>query len=105
VPTISLPGIASKSIYKPPFSSENRKALQGYEAQIGGTLEPVALAVARILRRLHILPQPPDSTLLVQERNQIIMARFEAGESQANLVRAFGITYQRVHQIVWGKHH
>jgi hypothetical protein len=61
--------------------------VRGYEAPIGVPLEPVALAIARVLRRIHILPVPPDPTLLVQERNQIILARFEAGESQADLAR------------------
>lgn len=76
-----------------------------YEAQNGLTLEPVALAVARVLKRIHALPQPPDPTLTARERTQIIVARFEAGESQAELARVFGISYQRIHQIVRGKHH
>lgn len=59
----------------------------------------------RVLKRLHALPQPPDPTLTAQERNRIIKARFDAGESQADLARAFGISYQRIHQIVRGKHH
>ena len=71
-----------------------------YEAQYAPTLEPVARAVARVLARIRTLPQPPDPSLSIRDRNHIILARFEGGESQADLARAFGISYQRVHQII-----
>jgi hypothetical protein len=58
------------------------------------------VAVSRVLKRLRRLPQPPNPTLTVKERNRIIRARFAAGESEANLARVFGISYQRIHQIV-----
>ena len=76
-----------------------------YAAQIGAPLEPISLAVARILRRLHALSVSPDPRLSAQERNRIIKSRFDAGESQAELARIFGISYQRIHQIVRGKNH
>jgi DNA-binding XRE family transcriptional regulator len=37
------------------------------------------------------------------ERDTLIRARCAAGVSQAELAREFGITYQRVHQIVRGR--
>ena len=62
----------------------------------------MARAVAFALTRIHAFPQTPDPSLSIQDRNQTIRARFEAGESQAAIARAFGISYQRVHQIVTG---
>lgn len=63
------------------------------------------MAVFRVLKCLRSIPPPPDPTLTIRERNHIIKARFEAVESQADLAQAFGISYQRVHQIFRGKHH
>ena len=48
------------------------------------------------------LPQIAHHSLL-EERNRIIRARHEAGESQADLAREFGLSYQRVHQIIHSK--
>ncbi|MBZ0294411.1 MAG: hypothetical protein K8L99_17745 [Anaerolineae bacterium] len=42
----------------------------------------------------------PPNSLTIRERNKLIRARFAGGESQADLAREFGISYQRVHQIV-----
>ncbi|MBN1680474.1 MAG: hypothetical protein JW966_09285 [Anaerolineae bacterium] len=42
-------------------------------------------------------------TLTTRERNIIIRARYATGVSQAKLARQFGISYQRVHQVVHGK--
>ena len=53
-----------------------------------------------ILRLLRALPSPPDPTLTTRERNIIIRARYAAGETQAQLARDFGLSPQRVHQIV-----
>jgi Mor family transcriptional regulator len=74
-----------------------------YEAQNAPTLEPVARAVACVLARIRALSQPPDPSLSIRDRNHIILARFEAGESQAALARAFDISYQSVHQIIQEK--
>jgi ribosome-binding protein aMBF1 (putative translation factor) len=49
------------------------------------------------------LDSPPDPTLTTRERNIIIRARYAAGVSQAELARQFGISYQRIHQIVHGR--
>jgi ribosome-binding protein aMBF1 (putative translation factor) len=59
--------------------------------------------VFHILARLNTNPSPPDPALSTRERNIIIRARHAAGVSQAELARQFGISYQRVHQIVHGK--
>jgi Mor family transcriptional regulator len=77
---------------------------RAYEAQNAPTLEPVARAVAHTLARLHAAIQPPTPSLSIRDRNREILARFEAGDSQADLARAFGLSYQRVHQIVRGHH-
>ena len=82
-----------------------RCSIGDYAAQIGDPFEPISLAVARILQRLHAIPVPPDPRLTAQERNRIIKSRFDTGESQAALARIFGISYQRIHQIVRGKNH
>jgi Sigma-70, region 4 len=64
-------------------------------------LEPVSGAVFRVLRRIQRLRyQPPRPALSYQERNRIIHARYEAGESQADIARDLGISYQRIHQII-----
>jgi ribosome-binding protein aMBF1 (putative translation factor) len=60
----------------------------------------VSQAVSHILEQLNSQPSPPDPTLSTRERNIIIRARHAAGVSQAELARQFGISYQRVHQIV-----
>jgi ribosome-binding protein aMBF1 (putative translation factor) len=59
--------------------------------------------VSYILEKLNSQPSPPDPTLTTRERNIIIRARYAAGVSQAELARQFGISYQRVHQIVHGQ--
>jgi ribosome-binding protein aMBF1 (putative translation factor) len=66
-------------------------------------LKSVNSAVSYLLNKLNSLPSSPDLTLTTRERNIIIRARYAAGVSQAELARQFGISYQRVHQIVHGK--
>ncbi|MFC1960434.1 Mor transcription activator family protein [Chloroflexota bacterium] len=58
-----------------------------------------------MIARFRRLPKPLHASLTARERNTTIRARFAAGESQADLARDFGISYQRVHQIVNKKHH
>jgi hypothetical protein len=72
-------------------------------AQNGPAWRSVHSAVSYILARLNSIPSPPDPTLNTRERNVIIRARHAAGVSQAELARQFGISYQRVHQIVHGR--
>jgi len=59
--------------------------------------------VSHILKKLNAQPLLPDPTLITRKRNIIICARHAAGVSQVELARLFGISYQRVHQIVHGK--
>jgi ribosome-binding protein aMBF1 (putative translation factor) len=78
--------------------------IQGaYDPQIGPPLISVAESVQFFLERLRAIPSLPDPTLTTHERNIIIRARHAAGVSQADLARQFGISYQRVHQIVHGR--
>ena len=65
-------------------------------------LEGIPVAVTRLLRRVRSL-KPRDSSLSIEERDQIIRARWRAGTTQAQLGRDFGISYQRIYQIVHGK--
>jgi uncharacterized membrane protein len=67
-------------------------------------LKSVKSAANYLLNKLNAIPAPPDPTLTTRECNIIIRARHAAGVvSQAELARQFGISYQRVHQIVHGK--
>ncbi|WP_119072054.1 sigma factor-like helix-turn-helix DNA-binding protein [Aggregatilinea lenta] len=56
--------------------------------------------VAKILAQLNSGPSKCKPALTTRERNSIIRARYTAGDSQAELARQFGISYQRVHQII-----
>jgi ribosome-binding protein aMBF1 (putative translation factor) len=69
-------------------------------AENGPAWRSVNSAVNYLLNKLNSQPSPPDPTLTTRERNIIIRARHAAGVSQAELARQFGISYQRVHQIV-----
>jgi hypothetical protein len=72
-------------------------------AQNGPAWRTINSAVKYLLAKLNAIPAPPDPTLTIRERNTIIRARHAAGVSQAELARQFGISYQRVHQIVHGQ--
>ena len=58
-----------------------------------------------IIDTCEALLSQPDFSDLPEERNQNIRARYAAGESQAQLARDFGISYQRIYQIIYSKHH
>mgnify|MGYP000984655919 CR=1 FL=1 len=62
------------------------------------------LATFHIIEMLYDTPFPdvPQNDLAVPkwERNAEIVARYQAGETGADIARAFGISEQRVHQIV-----
>ena len=62
-------------------------------------------AVARVLQILYSTNSRRNSPLAFHQRNLEIIRRYKAGESQASIARAFGITYQRVYQIVRGRNH
>jgi len=63
-------------------------------------LNRVQLAVRHLLKLLYPTPAQPDKALSFAERNQAIRERHEAGESLSQLARAFGISSQRVQQII-----
>ena len=71
-------------------------------------LNPTAHASYGILKRLYANPPQPQPTVRrsrrkmtpPNERNLQIYARYQAGETQTQLAKAFGVTYQRIHQIV-----
>jgi hypothetical protein len=64
------------------------------------------LATFHIVERLYDPPYPetPQTDRVEKtERNAEIIARYEAGETGACLAEAFGISEQRVNQVVRGK--
>ena len=65
------------------------------------------LATFHIIEMLYDTPFPdvPQNDLAVpkRERNAEIVARYQAGETGADIGRAFGISEQRVSQIVHGR--
>ncbi|HEX3054440.1 MAG TPA: hypothetical protein VHP83_27545 [Aggregatilineaceae bacterium] len=65
------------------------------------------LATYNIIQMLYDTPHPenPQSDLTPQKtnRNAEIIARYEAGETGASLASAYGISEQRVNQIVRGR--
>jgi hypothetical protein len=52
---------------------------------------------------LSLLYGVPDSPVDIKTRNEIIRQRFAAGEGLSDLGREFGLTPQRIHQIVHHK--
>jgi len=48
---------------------------------------------------------PLRKSLTIQQRDNVIRARHAEGEAQADLAREFGISYQRVYQIIRGRSH
>jgi hypothetical protein len=73
------------------------------EAQIAPSLEPGENLVSAALYFVYDYSSQPDPSLSTQERDTLIRTRYATGISQAQLARQFGISYQRVHQIVHGK--
>jgi Mor family transcriptional regulator len=59
--------------------------------------------VPAALELVYDTPSLPETSLSTKERDAIIRARCAAGVSSAELARQFGISYQRVHQIVHGR--
>ncbi len=58
-------------------------------------------SVRRTLRLLY--PPSPQQQLSIEQRNWLIRQKFEAGEGLSDLARYYGITPQRVYQIVHEK--
>jgi hypothetical protein len=73
-------------------------------AQTAPNLEPGENLVFSALYFVYDYPAAqPETSLSIQERDNLIRTQYAAGVSQANLARQFGISYQRVHQIVRGE--
>jgi hypothetical protein len=75
----------------------------------GSTFPELDAAVQTVLQILYKDQPPPTRPLsnrvsLMQKRNDEIRSRFKAGETIAELSAAYGISKQRVHQIVKGRH-
>ena len=77
----------------------------GYGAQIAPELNSVAGAAFSILKRLYTTPLLPDKAMLKTERNKLIRERYATGETLERLAGEFGVSFQRVHQIVHQRHH
>ena len=75
----------------------------GSEPQYGSGLEYIIGATACLLKLLYIGPESPNKRLSLDERNNLIRTRYSAGETLMELASAFGISFQRVSQIVHGK--
>jgi len=73
--------------------------LTGLIRRLGAFPRRIALILddCHFIKAPPLLPMLPDTVPFTKVRNQIIVARFEAGKSQADLAR---ITYQHVHQPV-----
>lgn len=79
--------------------------LKGFEVWPLYLLDHLDVAVEGIIRRLYFgLPLPSrlisDKHVSKSDRNRTIRARYEAGETLEQIARVFGISTQRVHQIV-----
>ena len=65
------------------------------------------LATFHIIEMLYDTPFPetPQSDRIQEkaDRNAEIITRYEAGETGASIARAFGISEQRVNQIIQGR--
>jgi len=78
---------------------------EGYGAQIAPDSNAVSSASFSILKRLYRTPPPPEKALLKTERNKLIRERHAIGETLEHLASEFGISFQRVHQIVHQRYH
>lgn len=70
------------------------------EAQIAPSLNPASQSAFAILNRLYPAANSPRKTVDTKERNLHIIARHQAGYGLVEIAGAFGISYQRVHQII-----
>jgi len=78
---------------------------EGYGAQIAPDSNAVSDASFNILKRLYRTPPLPEKALLKTERNKLICERHATGETLERLASEFGISFQRVHQIVHQRYH
>lgn len=81
------------------------RAFSAPTALWGTTLYTLEQATNRVLTHLYrgfSLPQAPVSSLK-RERNAAIRAQYAAGTSVPDLARRYGISEQRVHQMLRGR--
>src|SRR5690606_4662177 len=69
-------------------------------ARTAPTLEDGRCLACTALEIIYAHPSQPDALPTIQDRDALIRNRHAAGASQAELARQFGISYQRVHQIL-----
>jgi hypothetical protein len=73
-------------------------------AQSGSLLERGQIAQKALLWHLYE-QRDRQGRLSLAERNELIRQRYAAGETHAQLAKAFGISTARVGQILHRKHH
>lgn len=66
----------------------------------GTDLEGHLVAATEYILLLLRMISPVDPRLTVRERNQVIRARYAKGDSLSELARQFGISPQRIWQLV-----
>ena len=79
---------------------------RGYKFDPNGAWSPNTIPGRRVAESTQILlfiaydANTPEKSLTTSERNKRIVALYRAGESISDLAREYGISPQRVHQIV-----
>lgn len=99
-----IPHYAGYSCKKRRINQIPRGVLQDIEARNGSTGKRLAQAIQHILKRLYVSSAQPDKPLTIAARNELIRSRYRAGETMQALAAAFGISFQRVHQIIHQQH-
>jgi DNA-directed RNA polymerase sigma subunit (sigma70/sigma32) len=68
-------------------------------------LQRIGKAAAQFIKVLRLTRTHQITPRYKHIRNALIRMRFDAGETLEELARVFGISHQRVHQIVKQRHH
>lgn len=77
----------------------------GDGAQTAPTLEDGRCLACAAIEVIYYTPPQHSPPPTLEERNALICAQHAAGISQAELARQFGLSYQRIHQIVHDDSH
>ncbi len=75
------------------------------EARNGSASQQLTNAVRCLINHLYDSTALRNKSLTLEERNSLIRSRYAAGETLQSLAREFGLSFQRIYQIVHGKHH